>query len=239
MSESSPSAGVHAGELRLLAGGGIAGPLTALAPQLERACGRKVVFRFGTTPQLIAAAISGDPFDAAVTPREVFDDAAARARFVSGPLTAIARVGLGVAVRSGTAKPDIGTPEAFKRALIAARSIATVPESAAGAQIRRAFARLGIAEAIAERIRAQSGPAAIVEAVAAGRAELGLFLINVLIAPGLDLVGPFPGDLQAEVEFLAAVAARPAELEAARAFIAFLKSPEAAAVIKAKGMTPG
>ena len=147
----------------------------------------------------------------------------------------------GSASRSGRGpqKPDIGTPDALKATLLKARSVASVPESAAGAQVLRAFDKLGVAEAVKAKMKAQKGPAQMVEAVAKGEAELGIFLINVLTAPGLDVVGPFPAELQAEIVFTAAVAADSKETEAARAFIAFLTTPGAAATIKAMGMQPG
>jgi molybdate transport system substrate-binding protein len=85
----------------------------------------------------------------------------------------------------------------------------------------------------------QPGPAAIPQAVAKGDAELGVFLINVLMEPGVDVVGPFPAEHQQELVYLSAVAADSKNADAAQAFIAFLKTPAAAAVIKAKGMTPG
>jgi molybdate transport system substrate-binding protein len=233
------SRSVQAAELQVLAGGGMTAPLRELAAQFESTSGHKIVFRFGTTPELIKLATAGGPFDLGVVPREVFRDDAARARFAPGPTTDVARVGLGLAVRSGAPKPDIGTPDALKRTLLEARSIASIPESAAGAQVLRAFERLGIGEAMKAKMKAQKGPAQIVEAVARGEAELGVFLINVLTAPGLDVVGPFPAELQQEVVFTAAVAADSREADAAKAFIAYLTTPAAMAVIRAKGMTPG
>jgi molybdate transport system substrate-binding protein len=234
----SPIANVQAAELQILAGGAMTAPLRELAAQFESASGHKLVFRFGTTPELIKLATTGGAFDLGIVPREVFKDAAAQAQFASGPTTDIARVGLGVAVRSGSPKPDISTSEALKQTLLKAQSIATITASAAGAQVLRVFESLGISEAMKAKTKVQPGPAQIVEVVAKGEAELGVFLINVLTAPGLDVVGPFPAELQQEVVFTAAVAVNTKEAEAAKAFITYLATPAATALMKAKGMNP-
>jgi molybdate transport system substrate-binding protein len=228
---------VEAAELKVLAGGSVTGPLHQLGPEFERASGHKLVIHFDSTPNLIKATAS--PFDLGVVPVDVFKDAAAKARFVSGPTTDIARVGYGVAVRAGAPKPDVSTPDALKKALLAAQSIAFVPSSAAGAYVTSVFDRLGINEAMKAKTKPQTAPPEIAKAVANGDAELGVFLTNVLIAPGVELAGPFPADLQQELVFTAAVAADTKEPEAAKAFIAFLKTPAAVAVIKVKGMNPG
>ena len=102
----------------------------------------------------------------------------------------------------------------------------------------RLFDRLEIGEALKAKIKPVTAPGQIVEAVAKGEAEIGVFLSNVLIAPGIDFVGPVPAELQQELVFTANVAANSKEADAARAFIAFLQTPAAKAVIKAKGMTP-
>ena len=235
----SPIANVQAAELQILAGGGVAAPLRELAAQFESATGHKLVIRFGTTPELIKMATTGGPFDLAVVPVDVMKDAAARARFASGRMTGIARVGLGVAIRSGAARPDISTPEALKQTLLKAQSIASIPESSTGYLLARVFERLGITEAMKARIKPQPTPAQIVQSVATGETELGVFLTNVLTAPGLDLVGPFPAELQLEVVYTAAAAADTKEADAAKAFITYLTTPAATAVIKAKGMNPG
>jgi molybdate transport system substrate-binding protein len=229
----------RAAELQVLAGGAMTSALRDIGAQFEAASGHKLVFRFGTTPELIKLATTGGPFDIGIVPREVYKDAAAQARFTPGQPTEIARVGLGVAVRTGAPKPDIATADAMKAALLRAQSIATIPASAAGAQVLATFDRLGIGEAMKAKTKAQSAPAQIVEAVAKGDAELGVFLVNVLTAPGLDLVGPFPAELQKEVIFAAALSADAREAEAAKAFLAFLMAPAATTVIKAKGLTPG
>jgi molybdate transport system substrate-binding protein len=235
----SPITNVQAAELQILAGGGMMAPLKELGAQFESASGHKIIFRFGTTPELIKLATSGDAFDLAVVPREVFKDAAAQSQLMPGPTTDIARVGLGVAIRSGAPKPDISSPEALKQTLLKAQSVATIPASAAGAQVLRLFERLGISEAMKAKTKAQPGPAQVVQAVANGEAELGVFLANVLSAPGLDLLGPFPAELQQEVIFTAGIAAQTERADAAKAFITYLTTPAAIALIKAKGMNPG
>jgi molybdate transport system substrate-binding protein len=234
-----PMSEVHAAELNVMAGGSTTGWLSELAPQFERASGHKLVIHFDSTPNLIKRAVSGVPSDVAVVPVDVFKDAAATARFLPGPTTHIARVGYGVIVRAGAPKPDISTPDALKQTLLGARSVTFLPESAAGSYVLQVLERLGIAEAVRAKTKAQTAPAGIAEAVAKGEAELGVFLVNVLTAPGVELLGTFPGELQHELVFTAAVAADSKDAEAARNFISFLRSPVATAVIKAKGMNPG
>jgi molybdate transport system substrate-binding protein len=229
----------HAAELRVLAGGAMTAVWAEVKPKFEQASGHKLDIFFGTTPNLIREATSGKPFDVGIVPVEVMNDAAARAKFAAGPTSDIARVGLGVAVRAGAPKPDISTQDALKAALLKAQSIATLPASAAGAQVMKAFERLGVSETIKGKLQAKGAPAEVVAAVAKGEAELGVFLLNVLTAPGLDVVGPFPAELQQEIVFTGAPASGTTEGDAAKALLAYLKSAEAIAIIKARGMTPG
>lgn len=226
-----------AAELQVIAGGGIAVPLKEIAAQFEQATGHKLVIRYGTTPELIKMATGGAPFDLCIVPVDVMKNDAARAKFVS-PLVEVARVGLGVAVRSGASKPDISTPDALKKTLLGAKSIASIPESATGYILARIYERLGITEEMKTRVKPQPTPAQIVQSVASGDTELGVFLTNVLTAPGIDLVGPFPQELQMEVVYTAAVSLGTKDVEAAKQFIAYLRSADGAAVIKSKGMTP-
>jgi molybdate transport system substrate-binding protein len=235
----SPIANMQAAELKVLAGGSMSGSLNELAPQFERASGHKLAIHFDSTPNIIARVASGTPFDLAVVPVDVFKDAAAKARFAASPPIDIARVGYGVIVRAGTPKPDISTPDALKRTLLDAPSVALVPASAAGAYVLKVFDRLGIAEAMKAKTKPQTTPADIAPAVAKGEADLGVFLVNVLMAPGVEPAGSFPAELQQDLVFTAAVAAETKEADAAKAFIDYLTTPAATAVIKAKGMTPG
>jgi molybdate transport system substrate-binding protein len=229
----------HASELKLIAGGSLAGLFKELGPQFEKATGHTLAIHFDSTPNIIARINSGTAFDVVVVPVDVFKDATANGHMTPPPAVDIARVGYGVIVRAGAPKPDISTTGAFKKTLLDAKSIATVPSSAAGAYIAKVYERLGISEDMKAKTKAQPTPTAIAPAVAGGEAELGIFLTNVFIAPGIELVGPFPSDLQQELAFAAAIAADTKEGEAARALVDYLKTPAALAAIKAAGMTPG
>ena len=226
-----------AADLQVIAGGGIAAPLKEIAAQFEKNTGHKLVIRYGTTPELIKMA-TGGPFDLAIVPVDVFRDDAARQTLAIGAPPEIARVGLGVAVRAGAPKPDISTAEALKRTLLNAKSIASIPASATGYLLASIYERLGITEEMKTRIKPQPTPAAIGQSVASGDTELGVFLTNVLTAPGVDLVGPFPPEVQMEVVYQASISYGTREAAAAKAFIAYVRSPEAAVVIRSKGMTP-
>jgi molybdate transport system substrate-binding protein len=227
-----------ASELKLIAGGSLAGLFKDLGPMFEKASGYTLSIHFDSTPNIISRINGGAAFDAVVVPIDVFKDAAARSHLTE-PSVNVARVGYGVIVRAGAAKPDLSTPEAFKKALLAASSVASVPASAAGAYVIKVYERLGISEEMKAKTKVQAAPTAIAPAVAKGEAEFGVFLTNVFNAPGVELAGPFPADLQQELLFAAASATDAKEAAAAKALIDFLKTPDAIAAIKAAGMTPG
>jgi molybdate transport system substrate-binding protein len=229
---------VKASELKLIAGGSLAGLFKQLGPQFENASGHTLSIHFDSTPNIISRINAGTPFDAVVVPADVFKDAAAKSHLAE-PAVNVARVGYGVIVRAGAPKPDLSTPDAFKKALLAASSVASVPASAAGAYIAKVYERLGIAEEMKAKTKVQALPTTIAPAVANGEAELGIFLTNVFNAPGTELAGPFPADLQQELPFTAAVATDAKEAAAAKALIDYLKTPDATAAIKAAGMIPG
>jgi molybdate transport system substrate-binding protein len=231
-----PAAGAQAAELKVLGGGSMTASLKELAPRFEKATGHKLDMTFAATPELIKMATSA-PFDLGIVPVDVMKDAAAKAKFAA--TTDIARMGYGVAVRAGAPKPDVSTPDALKQTLLNAQSVTFLPESAAGAYVIKVFERLGIADAMKAKTKAQTAAAGIAPAVAKGEAELGVFTESVLIAPGVELAGPFPGDLQQELVFVGGVAADSKDAAAAKAFLDYLKTPEAAAVFKDKGIKPG
>jgi molybdate transport system substrate-binding protein len=169
----SSSANVQAAELRLLAGGAMSAVWADIQPQFEQASGHKLEIFLGTTPNLIKEATSGKPFDVGVVPVEVMQDASARAKFVAGPTIDIAHVGLGVAVRSGAQKPEIGDADALKATLLKAQSIASIPESATGYSIAKVFDRLGITEAMKAKMRGAAHPCAGRRGRCQGRSRIG------------------------------------------------------------------
>src|SRR5690349_12869342 len=152
-----------AADLHVIAGGGIAAPLNLIAAEFEKSTGHKVHIRYGTAPELMKMA-TGGPYDLGVVPVEVMKNDAARATFAASQVQ-VARVGMGVAVRSGAPKPDISTPDALKRTLLGAKSIASIPASATGVLLAQVYERLGIADAMKERVKPQPTPARIAQSV--------------------------------------------------------------------------
>ena len=149
-----------------------------------------------------------------------------------------------MAIRKGAPKPDISSPDALKRTLLAAKSISYVDPASGGASgihFTKVLDRLGIANEMKSKtvFPNPKTPAEVGALVANGEAEIGVHIIVELISvAGIDIVGPLPGDLQNTIVFAAAVMASAKDAEAAKALVNFLGTPEAAAVTKAKGMEP-
>ena len=236
------STAVQADEITLVAPGGIRAAIVKLIPEFEQKTGHKVVATFGSglgTKRQVAA---GEPFDVPIV-QPPYPEILASGHVVAGTATPLATVAVGVAVRTGDRKPDISTPDAVKRMLLAARAIA-YPNGASGAAAGVSFddtlARLGIADQMKAKIKLAQGGAGAMAALAKGEVDIGLtFISEIITEPGVELVGPLPREIStptALVGFLSAHARAP---EAAKALLAFLSSPDAAAVYRASGMQPG
>jgi molybdate transport system substrate-binding protein len=158
-------------------------------------------------------------------------------KIAAGAQTDVTRSAVGLAVRAGAPKPDIGTVEALKRTLQRARSIG-YSDGPSGAYIAELLQRLGIAQEMKSKIRLTSRPVA--EIVAEGEAEVGMQqIVAILPVKGADLAGPLPSELQNVIVYAAGLAPDAAQSAAARTFIAFMAMPEVASLIRAKGMEPG
>jgi molybdate transport system substrate-binding protein len=232
-----PGVGVQAAEVRVLAVGAMTEAFKELVPQFERASGHKLMVEYQATPVLIKQIEGGQPFDLAITIAEPMNEAAKKGTFAEGARPAISSVGLGAAVRAGLPKPDISSPEAFKQALLKAKSVSFLPDSVNGKHYLSVFQRLGIAAEMDAKLKPQKAPPDVAQAVAKGEAEMALFISNVLIGvPGVDYAGPVPAEFQQTLVFTAAVGAKAKEPEAAKALIQHLTTPAAGAIMKANGM---
>jgi len=209
-----------------------------IGPQFERVTGHRLVVLTDVAAVMKRRIEAGEPFDLAVLVNFQTDDLIKKDKLLADTRSDVMKAGIGVAVRRGTKVPDISTVEAFKRTLLAAKSITYLKEGASTIYLDRLFARMDIAEALrAKTIKPETE--SVSEAVAAGDVELGIIVIpNILSVPGAQLVGPIPEDIQSYIVFTAAVAANSSNQQAARELIAFLRSPVAASSIKAKGMIP-
>ena len=232
-----PGAGAYAADIKVLATGALSGAFKEIVPQFERASGHKLTVRFAASPVVIKQIEAGDSFDVAIAVAGPMNEAAKQGFLARGERPAVSSVGLGAAVRAGAPKPDMSTPEAFKRTLLNAKSVAILPESVNGKHFLGVFERLGIGEEMKARIKPQKEPPQVAEAVAKGEAELALLISNLLIGvPGVDYAGSVPTEFQQTLVFTAGIGAKARDVDAAAAFIQHLRSPAAAAIIKAYGM---
>jgi molybdate transport system substrate-binding protein len=210
-----------------------------LGTQFEQTSGYKPVVVTDVAAVMKRRIEAGEPFDLAVLVDFQADDLIKTGKLVAETRTDVMKAGIGVAVKRGAPKPDIGTVEAFKRALLEAKSITYLKEGASTIYLDRLFARLGIAEALRART-VKPETETVSERVAQGEVELGLIVIpNILSVQGAELVGPLPQEVQSYIVFTAAASAQSPNQQAARDLIKLLTSPATVPVLKAKGMEPG
>ncbi len=212
--------------------------LNELGPKFERATGHKLSFGYDPAKAVKRQIENGAAFDVAIVTRPVFDDLAAQGKMAPETRADIGRSGLGVSVRKGAVKPDIATAEAFKRALLAAKSVVRSTEGTSGIYFETLLGRLGIAETMRDKI--VLGPSGrVAELVARGEAEVAIQQIAELLpVAGAQYVGPFPPELQLYSEFAAGVATASRHRDAAKAFIAAITTPHAIALFTAAGLEP-
>jgi molybdate transport system substrate-binding protein len=236
-------AGVCAAEVKVLATTAMKSALDALAPQLVAASGHTPRIAYGASGALLRRVVQGESVDLVILAGGI-DDLIRQGRVVAASRTDVASTRIGVAVRKGSAKPDIASPDAFRRTLLAAGSIAFAGPASGGASaahLAAMFDRMGIATEVNAKAKlARGGPDGMVSAiVAAGDAEIGLQQMSeILSVDGVDLVGPLPDALQTITVYSAGVLATAEHPDAAKALVEFLMTPAAAAVLRAKGLEP-
>ncbi len=222
----------------VLCSGALRSVLCELAPQFERNR-NPLALSFGPADRLKSEIDAGRAFDVAILTPPLIEALIRNGTVAQGSAATIARTGVGLAVRAGAPKPDIGSVEAFRRALLAAKSIAFTTAGQSGIHFARVIEKLGVAAQI--RAKGTTIPGGLAgELVVKGTAEMAVQLIPELMAvPGIEIVGPFPSELQSSIILTAGIAARSSDKGAAQALTEFLTAPAAAAVIRAKGLEPG
>lgn len=224
----------HAVELIVRASMGAVSGLNELAPAFTRITGHKVIVRQESRDELEQRLISNAYADMIVQTTGVMDSVIRRGKVVEGSSAIFARAAVGLSVKSGAPRPDISTPQAFKRTLLDAGSIC-YSHGGSGTVAAQAVEKLGITEQMKSRtVHSDGRPAA--GYVARGEVEMAIQQLNVSVpVAGTDYVGNLPGDLHEYVVFAIAIMAVSKEQEAARAFIEFVTAPEAGPLLK-KGM---
>lgn len=229
--------------MRVFSAIAVQGVVEPLIPAFEKAHGCTLDVTWATAPLLLKRLQAGKTADALILNRATTDTLLATGGIVAGSDVVIASSATAIAVKAGAPKPDISTPEALKRALLEARAISYTDPAAGGASgiyFAKLLERLGIADAINAKTRfpPPSGYAGMF--LPTGEADLAVQQVPELLhVPGVEIVGPLPGDLHMVTVFVAGIPAVSARPELARALIESLRTPEAKALFRAKGLEPG
>jgi molybdate transport system substrate-binding protein len=225
--------------VRVLASNGMKGALEPLQTQCEHAIGHPLALQFSSTAGLKKRIEAGEGFDVTVIAAEAIADLIKQGKLAADSRRDVARSELGIGIRTGAARPDIGSPDALKRALREAKSITYPQDGATRGDIEKMFDSLGIAADVKPKIILAPSSGAATESVAAGKATFVLTLFSEIVpVSGTEILGPLPGAFRAAVHFQAAASKTARNAEGARAVISFLTGPQAAAVYKTKGLEP-
>jgi molybdate transport system substrate-binding protein len=233
---------VSADDVKVMTSGAFTAPYLALSPQFERDAKSKIVTlttTMGVGADSIPSRIErGEPVDVIIVASASLDELIRAGRVIAESKVDLARSSIGMAVRAGAPKPDIRTVEAFKLALLQAKSIAYSPSVSGIYFVNELLPRLGIADQVLPKSQRFDG-VRIGAVVARGDAEIGFQQISELLPiPGIDYVGPLPAEIQLTTVFSAGVAAKAPNPDGARALIRFLASPANADLLRRSGLEP-
>jgi len=227
----------NAAEIEVWTARAIATVLAEIGPQFERAMGHRFNVFSGLPADFVRRADAGEPFDILISGSAFVDQWIKDGKIIAETRTNVVRSGIGVEVRAGARKPDVSSVEAFKRALLEAKSIAYL-RVGSGIYLHGLLERLRIAEAVKSKVTRPESDI-VSELVAKGEVELGMVVITqILTTPGVELVGPLPPEIQSYVTFTAGVSTSSKAPDAAKQLLKFLSGPTAIPVMKAQGMEP-
>ncbi len=224
--------------MEILCTNGVKSVMLDLIPAFERAGNTKVATTWGSTNALLRDLESGAGGDVAILTAEAIDALIKQGKAVAGSRVDLARSGIGVAVRKGAKRPDIASPEALKRALLAAKSVAHSKTGLSGIYFPTVLSRLGIADQMTSKIVIPDPGTPVGEVVAKGDADIGIQQISELLpVPGIDIVGPLPEPLQKITIFSGGVLTAANEPDGAAALLKFVAA-ESPRLLEQKGLEP-
>jgi molybdate transport system substrate-binding protein len=233
---------VFAAEIKLLSPGAMMSSLKQLVPQFESASGHKVTVTYSPALALADRIKNGEAADVVILGESPADALQRLGKLVPGSKVVIARVGVGVFVRKGDPKPDVSTFDAFKRALMNAKSITYSDPSLGGTAsnyVSSLMDSLDVTGSIKQKTRLAAQYRSIADFVAGGGADFGLNQIAEIVAdPRLELVGPLPDPIQRYTHYAASVVALSDNQSAGKALIDFLASPAASDAMRSRGFEP-
>jgi molybdate transport system substrate-binding protein len=229
----------EAADITVLAGGATRETILELLPAFEKSTGHKVMPTWAPAPVIRRKLAIGETFDLVIVGADDIDGFIRQGKLVPGSRTDLMKTGIGVAVRAGAPRPDIGSVAALKRALLA---VPTIGHSAgtSGEYVVSLIARLGLADALTPRLRPAPDGVRVSVLLVKGEAEIGLQQASELIhEPGIDYLGPLPPELQKTTIYAAGLHTAAPQPEAAKALLRALTGPDAATAIRNHGMDPG
>jgi len=227
-------------EITLIAPGGIRAAAEQLIADFERSTGHKVKATFGSglgTKQQVAR---GEAFDVPIV-QPPYPEVLASGHVVASSERPLASVAVGIAVKQGAHRPDISSPDAVRRTLLAAKAVSypnPAGGAAAGVSFEETLKKLGIAEQMQPKLKRAQGGSGAMTMVAQGDADIGLTFLSEMSEPGIVVVGPLPQEISTPTTLVGFVSAHAKDLSAAQALLNYLSSPAASEVYRAKGMQP-
>jgi len=229
----------QAADITLLAGGATRDAILELLPAFEKSTGHKVVPTWAPAPAIRRKLAAGETFDLVIVGADDIDGLIRQGKLVPGSRTDLMKTGVGVAVRAGAPRPDIGSVDALKRTLLAARTIGH-SAGTSGEYVVSLVARLGLAEELTPRLRRAPDGVRVSVLLVNGEVEIGVQQASELIhEPGIDYLGPLPAELQKITVYAAGLHVAAPQPEAAKALLRALTGPDAATAIRRHGMEPG
>jgi molybdate transport system substrate-binding protein len=226
-----------AAEIKILSSPPARAIVEALAPEFEKSTGHTLNAVYHTAFEIKKDIDAGAAFDLAILPKEVMDEVMAGGHVAARK--ALARIPIGIGIKAGLPKPDIGTVEGFRQALLKADSFAYTQGAMSGRHVLELIDRLGIADAMKPKLRMASGGTVAVALVSRGEAQMNVDLLPEMIRwPNVEIVGLLPAELRKDIRFETGIGSKSQQAAGASALVALLTSPAGIAVIKAKGMLP-